>query len=82
MRPSWYHNMSSVTEAGPVVRSNQLDFDDEVTYAARRQIYDLARSAEDRPFFLTVSWTHPHDPYANLRSCSISIGMRISRCRP
>jgi choline-sulfatase len=66
VRPSWYHNMGSVTESGPVVRSNQLDFDDEVTYAARRQIYDLARSSEDRPFFLTVSWTHPHDPYANL----------------
>lgn len=66
IRPSWYHNMGSVTESGTCVRSNQLDFDDEVTYAARRQIYDLARSSEDRPFFLTVSWTHPHDPYANL----------------
>jgi choline-sulfatase len=66
IRPSWYHNMLSVTQAGPCVRSNQLDFDDEVTYAARRHIYDLARSNEDRPFCLTVSWTHPHDPYANL----------------
>src|SRR3954470_8826775 len=66
IRPSWYHNMGSVTESGTCVRSNQLDFDDEVTYAARRHIYDLARSAEERPFFLTVSWTHPHDPYSNL----------------
>jgi len=66
VRPSWYHNMLSVTQAGTCVRSNQLDFDDEVTYAARRHIYDLARSHEDRPFCLTVSWTHPHDPYANL----------------
>ncbi len=66
IRPSWYHNMLSVTQAGTCVRSNQLDFDDEVTYAARRQIYDLARSNEARPFCLTVSWTHPHDPYANL----------------
>jgi choline-sulfatase len=66
VRPSWYHNMLSVTQAGTCVRSNQLDFDDEVTYAARRHIYDLARSNEDRPFCLTVSWTHPHDPYANL----------------
>jgi choline-sulfatase len=66
VRPSWYHNMLSVTQAGPCVRSNQLDFDDEVTYAARRHIYDLARSTDGRPFCLTVSWTHPHDPYANL----------------
>jgi len=66
VRPSWYHNMLSVTEAGTCVRSNQLDFDDEVTYAARRHIYDLARSGDGRPFCLTVSWTHPHDPYANL----------------
>jgi choline-sulfatase len=66
VRPSWYHNMGSVTEAGTCVRSNQLDFDDEVTYAARRHIYDLARSDDGRPFCLTVSWTHPHDPYANL----------------
>ena len=66
IRPSWYHNMLSVTQAGTCVRSNQLDFDDEVTYAARRHIYDLARSGDGRPFCLTVSWTHPHDPYANL----------------
>ena len=56
--------MLSVTQAGPAVRSNQLDFDDEVTYTARRHLYDMARSADERPFCLTVSWTHPHDPYA------------------
>ncbi len=66
IRPSWYHNMASVTQAGPCVRSNQLDFDDEVTYAARRHIYDVARAADERPFCLVASWTHPHDPYANL----------------
>jgi choline-sulfatase len=64
VRPSWYHNMLSVLQAGPAVRSNQLDFDDEVTYTARRHLYDVARSADERPFCLTVSWTHPHDPYA------------------
>jgi choline-sulfatase len=64
VRPSWYHNMLSVTQAGPAVRSNQLDFDDEVTYTARRHLYDVARSADQRPFCLAVSWTHPHDPYA------------------
>lgn len=63
-RPTWYHNMSSVTQAGPCVRTNQLDFDDEVVFNARRYLYDHARSSDDRPFCLTVSMTHPHDPYA------------------
>ena len=63
-RPSWYHNMSSVTQAGPCVRSNQLDFDDEVVGAARRKLFDIARTGRDRPFCLVVSMTHPHDPYA------------------
>ncbi len=39
-RPSWYHNMSSVTDAGLCVRTNQLDYDDEVVFAAERAIYD------------------------------------------
>jgi choline-sulfatase len=63
-RPSWYHNMSSVTQAGPCVRTNQLDYDDEVIFNARRYLYDHARSSDERPFCLTVSMTHPHDPYA------------------
>ncbi len=60
----WYHNMDSVIEAGPCERTNQIDFDDEVEFHAVRKIYDIARSRDDRPFFLTVSFTNPHDPYA------------------
>jgi choline-sulfatase len=63
-RPHWYHDMSSVVDAGTCVRSNQLDFDDEVAFAAQRLLYDHARSADDRPFCFVVSFTHPHDPYA------------------
>jgi choline-sulfatase len=63
-RPSWYHNMDSVTQAGPCVRTNQIDFDDEVVFRARRQLLDLARSNDQRPFCLVVSLTHPHDPFA------------------
>ncbi|HXH02645.1 MAG TPA: choline-sulfatase [Candidatus Competibacteraceae bacterium] len=63
-RPSWYHNMSSVTQAGTCVRSNQLDFDDEVAFHARRWLYDHVRGTDQRPFCLVVSFTHPHDPYA------------------
>ncbi|CDF81407.1 Choline-sulfatase [Pseudomonas knackmussii B13] len=63
VRPSWYHNMSSVLQAGPCVRTNQLDFDDEVVFKARQYLYDHVREHADRPFCLTVSMTHPHDPY-------------------
>jgi choline-sulfatase len=63
-RPSWYHNMSSVVEAGVCVRTNQLDFDDEVAFSAQRAIFDIARSNDKRPFLLVASFTHPHDPFA------------------
>jgi choline-sulfatase len=66
-RPSWYHNMSSVTQAGLAVRTNQLDFDDEVTFMATREIYDKARGVDKRPLLLVASLTHPHDPYAITR---------------
>jgi choline-sulfatase len=64
LRPSWYHNMSSVIDAGPCVRTNQLDFDEEVVFTAERRIYDLVRASDGRPFCLVVSLTHPHDPFA------------------
>ncbi len=63
-RPSWYHNMSSVADAGTCVRTNQLDFDEEVAFTAERAIYDAARGADGRPFCLVASLTHPHDPFA------------------
>jgi choline-sulfatase len=59
----WYHNMSSVTQAGPCERTNQIDFDDEVEFYAVRKIYDVARNDDDRPFCLVCSFTDPHDPY-------------------
>ncbi len=62
-RPSWYHDMSSVTEAGPCLRSNQLDFDDEVAFAAERSLFGHIRSGDQRPFCYVVSFTHPHDPF-------------------
>ena len=59
----WYHNMGSVTGAGVAEISNQMEFDDEVAFHATQKIYDLARGKDDRPWCLTVSFTHPHDPY-------------------
>lgn len=62
-RPSWYHSMDSVTQAGPCVRTNQIDFDDETVYSARQKLFDIARGRDGRPFAMVVSMTHPHDPY-------------------
>ena len=63
-RPSWYHNMLSVVQAGVCQTSNQLDFDEETAFQAVRKIYQMARADDDRPFFLMASFTHPHDPFA------------------
>ena len=62
-RPSWYHTMDSVSQAGPCTRTNQIDFDDEVIYTARQKLFDIARGKDRRPFAMVVSMTHPHDPY-------------------
>ncbi|MFP4612861.1 MAG: choline-sulfatase [Spirochaetaceae bacterium] len=59
----WYHNMGSVIGAGVAEISNQLEFDDEVAHHARAKVYELSRGADPRPWMLTVSFTHPHDPY-------------------
>ncbi len=87
-RPSWYHSMDSVTQAGPCTRTNQIDFDDEVVFSARRKLFDMARSTDRRPFCMVVSMTHPHDPYAIPRQywdryAGVDIDMpRVQQVRP
>ncbi|MGF9693610.1 choline-sulfatase [Rhizobium sp. 0TCS1.26] len=63
----WYHNLGSVTGAGVAEITNQMEYDDEVAYHACRKLYDLSRRQDDRPWCLTVSFTHPHDPYVARR---------------
>jgi len=63
----WYHNLGSVTHAGVAEITNQMEYDDEVAYNACRKLYDLARGHDARPWCLTVSFTHPHDPYVARR---------------
>jgi len=63
-RLEWYHNASSILQAGPCARSNQLDYDEEVMFKSTQYIWDHVREGPNkRPFCLTVSLTHPHDPY-------------------
>lgn len=59
----WYHNMGSVTGAGVGEITNQMEYDDDVAHFAKAKVYDLARAKDQRPWCLTVSFTHPHDPY-------------------
>ena len=55
-RLEWYHNASSILQAGVCVRSNQLDYDEEVMYRSTQYLYDHVRKGPNaRPFCLTVS---------------------------
>ena len=65
-RPDFYYGTPAFMEAGPCQRSNQIDYDEETVHAARRHLFDLARSSDKRPFCLVVSMSHPHDPYCIL----------------
>ena len=57
--------MTSVKQAGTAEITNQLEYDDEVAFLAARRIFDWVRYERDVPFFLNVSFTHPHDPYVD-----------------
>jgi len=56
--------VNGILRSGIYERTVQLDFDEEVAFKAKRKISDLARSDDERPFCLFVSFTHPHDPFA------------------
>ena len=55
--------MGHVVDAGPCVRNMQVDYDEEVEHVAVQRLYDLAREPDRPPFFMTVSFTHPHPPF-------------------
>ncbi len=63
----WYHNLGSVTGAGVAEITNQYEYDDDVAHQAEQKLYDLSRGNDPRPWCLTVSFTHPHDPYVARR---------------
>lgn len=62
----WYHNMQTVKESGIANATFQIDYDDEVGFAARRWLFDYARDkarGNSAPFAMVASFIHPHDPY-------------------
>ena len=68
--PSWgnegkrdTNDARGVTISGVAERTVQMEFDEEVTHQAIRHLYDIAQNDDDRPFFMQISWTHPHEPF-------------------
>ncbi len=62
----WYHNMQTVKESGLAHATFQIDYDDEVAFAAKRWLFDAARDkalGASAPFAMVASFIHPHDPY-------------------
>ena len=60
---SFFHTLENVKTAGIAERSTQQDHDEESTHQANQWLYDWVRQDRDRPFYLQVSLSHPHDPY-------------------
>lgn len=55
-----------VKESGPISWTYQLEYDEEVHFRALERLRGLARrrgATAEQPWFLAVSYTHPHDPY-------------------
>jgi choline-sulfatase len=63
----WFHSLQSVTEAGACDHSQTMTYDEDATNQARRWLYEAAQAEDRRPFLLTVSYMHPHDPYLGPR---------------
>jgi len=50
--------------------TNQMEYDDEVSFPAYQKLHDLSRQSNNKdrcPWCLTISFTHPHDPYVTRR---------------
>jgi choline-sulfatase len=52
-----------IGETGVMNWSDQLDFDHEVHFRGLEAIRRFGQHGREQPFFLCVSYTHPHDPY-------------------
>lgn len=59
----WFHTLQSVAEAGPCDHSLALQYDEEACQQALHWLHAAADRPDGRPFMLTLSIMHPHDPY-------------------
>lgn len=60
-------NLSKVKQAGVVSWDHYYDYDDEVLSQSCRFIRREVEHEDHSPFFLTVSFSHPHPPFQALR---------------
>ena len=63
----WFHTLQSVAEAGPCDHSLSLQYDEEACQQAVHWLLAAANRPDGRPFMLTLSIMHPHDPYQGPR---------------
>ena len=63
----WYHHFGNVKSSGIAERSTQQDHDHAAAYFGTQWLYDWRRDSGRRPFFMQLSFTHPHDPYVTPR---------------
>jgi choline-sulfatase len=63
----WFHTLQSVAEAGPCDHSLSLQYDEEACQQAVHWLHAAADRPDGRPFLLTLSIMHPHDPYQGPR---------------
>ncbi|OPZ13570.1 MAG: Choline-sulfatase [candidate division BRC1 bacterium ADurb.BinA364] len=57
------NNRDRVAEAGVIHWNASRDYDEEAAHRARERLRQIAAGDFPQPFFLYVSFTHPHDPY-------------------
>ncbi|MEM7694075.1 MAG: choline-sulfatase [Pseudomonadota bacterium] len=55
--------VENILDSGPMARTMQIDYDEDVAHHTCREIFVRARTDDPRPFFITASFTQPHDPY-------------------
>ncbi|HEX9447661.1 MAG TPA: choline-sulfatase [Dongiaceae bacterium] len=60
---NWYHTLQSPAEAGPCDYSLSMQYDEDALFKAEQWLHQAAGSDDGRPFMLTLSVMHPHDPY-------------------
>jgi len=60
---NWYHTLHSPAEAGPCDYSLSMQYDEDALFKAEQWLHQAAGSDDQRPFMLTLSVMHPHDPY-------------------
>jgi choline-sulfatase len=63
----WFHTLHSVAEAGPCDHSLSLQYDEEACQQAVHWLHAASGRPDGRPFMLTLSIMHPHDPYQGPR---------------